>query len=169
MQDMAQLERMFAEADEIGFRMELVGGIPTWETSPVWGHQEICFRIEMSLEQNRASGTENGCGCYHAPDVSLRFPDGSLKRPDIAVFCEKPEAVDETITGVPDAVIEIISKGYEKKDWEIGVPFYLKQGMNDIVVFDPFTLQVAHFQDGARKDYTSPIALVSACSCTCTV
>ena len=169
MQNTELLERMFAEADELGFRMEITGGLPTWELSPVWGHQEICFRIEMSLEQNRTSGNQNGCGCFHASDVSLRFPDGSLKRPDISVFCEKPEEVEETITAVPDAVIEIISKGYEKKDWEVSVPFYLQQGIKDVVVFDPFMQQVTHFQDGERKDYPSPVALTLACGCTCTV
>ena len=49
------------------------------------------------------------------------------------------------VTTVPEAVIEIISRGYEKKDLELGPPFYLAQGVRDIFVFDPYTEMTRHF------------------------
>jgi len=47
-------------------------------------------------------------------------------------------------------VIEILSKGYEKKDTEVSLPFYLTQDIPDIVLFDPATNQVSHYHDGKR-------------------
>ena len=166
MQDTAQLERMFAEADEIGFRMELVGGIPTWELSPSLYHGATIDRIRATILRGRLS---QGCDCAHFADILSKFPDNSLKRPDISVFCHRPELVRTALTVTPDAVIEIISEDYEQKNWEVSVPFYLAQKIKDVVVFDPETNLVAHFQDGKRKDYPSPIALVFVCGCTCTV
>ena len=61
-------------------------------------------------------------------DVYVSFPDGSLKRPDIAIFCREPDEEDEAIKLVPEAVIEIVGKGYEAKDLELAPQFYLSPG-----------------------------------------
>ena len=37
------------------------------------------------------------CQCAHLSDVLIRFQDGSLKRPDIAIFCAEPPDQDEAI------------------------------------------------------------------------
>ena len=70
---------------------------------------------------------------------------------DISIFCREPteEEQDEALTLIPEAVIEVVSKGYEAKDLEIGPPFYLSQGVKDVIVFDPATLLVLH----VRKDH----------------
>ena len=61
----------------------------------------------------------------HLADVSIHFPDGSFKRPDISIFCREPDEEDEAITLVPTAVVEVISVDYEVKDTTIGPQFYL--------------------------------------------
>jgi len=73
----------------------------------------------------------------HAADVYISFPDGSLKRPDISIFCHEPEEEEEAIRLVPEAVVEVISKGFEAKDLEIGREFYLRQAVKDFIVFTP--------------------------------
>jgi Uma2 family endonuclease len=83
-----------------------------------------------------------------------------------------PEAVieeEEAITLVPEAVIEVINKGYEVKDLEIGPRFYLSQGVKDIIVFDPYTLLVLHVRrDGATRQ-VSPVQVSLECGCQCAV
>jgi Uma2 family endonuclease len=65
----------------------------------------------------------------------------------------------------PEAVIEVISKGYEYKDLEIGPNFYLAQGVKDVVVFNPYTLVVLHVRrDGARHG-VSPMEIGLECGC----
>jgi Uma2 family endonuclease len=154
-------------ADEAGIRLEYVNGIPIWEASPVIRHQRITDRIRASL----ASTHENGgqCGCIHYADIYILFPEGSIKRPDISIFCEEPAEQDTMCERIPDAVIEILSKGYEKKDTEVSLPFYLAQGIPDIVIFDPATNRVSHYHHGQTDLHASPIAITFACGCRATI
>lgn len=99
----------------------------------------------------------------------MRFPDGSAKRPDIAIFCIDPEQEDEEVTALPDAVIELVSPGYEDKDYNIAVPFYQKWGIADIVVFNPANGDVLHINAAGETHYASPVSLTFASGCTCTV
>ena len=105
------------------------------------------------------------CACVDVADVYINFPDGSLKRPDISIFCREPDEEDEAITLVPEAVIEIISKGYEAKDLEIGPRFYLSQGVKDVVVFDPYSHRVYYFDADGKREYESPVTLALHCGC----
>lgn len=99
-------------------------------------------------------------------DVYVQFPSG-LKRPDISIFCQEPsdEEQDSALTQIPEAVIEVVSKGYEAKDLEIGPPFYLSQGVKDVVVFDPYTLLVLHVRREKVQRMMSPVTLQLECGC----
>jgi len=151
------------EADEVGLRLEWVGGLPLWEAHPTYRHQKAVDRIRNSIRPKEGEA----CGCVHVADVYVRFPDGSYKRPDIAIFCQEPEELDEAITQIPEAVVEVVSQGYEAKDLEIAPRFYLSQGVKDVVVFDPYTLLVLHLRrDGAYR-HVSPVELeLSSCRLT---
>lgn len=155
------IDPRFLKAEELGIRLEVVGGLAIWEPHPVWKHQRAVDRIRAGIRPCPGAS----CGCVHAADVYVQFPDGSLKRPDVAIFCREPDEQDDAIQLLPDAVIEVASKGYEAKDLELGPRFYLSQGVKDIVVFDPSTLLVLHVRrDGARR-LVSPQPLVLECGC----
>lgn len=165
------MDPKFLHADELGIRLEMVGGLPIWEPHPVYKHQKAVDRIRATIEKAKsAKGSEkDGCACIHVSDVYISFPDGSLKRPDIAVFCREPAEEEEAITLIPEAVIEVISKGYETKDLEIGPHFYLSQGVKDVVVFDPYTLLVLHVRRDGVTRQISPVEILLECGCKCTV
>lgn len=157
-------------ADESGIRLEIVAGLPIWEPSPVLKHQKAVDRIRASIESPPLeSQVEEGCSGIHIANVYVGFSDGSLKRPDIAIFCREPEEEEEAITLVPEAVIEVISRGYEAKDLEIGPSFYLAQGVKDVVVFNPYTLVVLHLRRDYVARHVSPVELTFLCGCRCTV
>jgi len=161
------LFKQLMQADELGIRLEMVAGLPIWEASPVRRHQRAVDRIRATLQPGTQG--KGGCGCIHLADVYIVFPDGSFKRPDISVFCREPEEDDEAITLLPEAVIEIISRGYEAKDLEIGPRFYLSQGVKDVIVFDPHTLVVLHLTPTSAARHVSPVDVTLACGCTCRV
>src|SRR5688572_793249 len=115
--DIQQLERLI----ENGLiKLEITGGIPTWEASPASRHQKAARRIEDSIQPLPGAS----CGCYTLQDTYIALPDGSLKRPDISIFCEEPPDVDTALELVPVAVIEIISPDAEsaRKDLELNPP-----------------------------------------------
>jgi len=165
------MDSKFLHADELGIRLEMVGGLPIWEPHPVYKHQKAVDRIRATIEKAKpAKGAgKGGCACIHVSDVYISFPDGSLKRPDIAVFCREPAEEEEAITLIPEAVIEVVSKGYEAKDLEIGPHFYLSQGVKDVVVFDPYTLLVLHVRRDGVTRQASPVDIVLECGCKCVV
>ena len=162
------MDPKFLRAEEIGIRLEIVGGLPIWEAHPVYRHQKAVDRIRATIQPTRP-GDPAGCACVHVADVYVSFPDGSIKRPDISIFCREPDEQDEAVTLVPEAVVEVVSKGYEAKDLEIGPRFYLSQGVKDVVVFDPVTLLVLHVRSDGTTRQVSPVSLTLACGCSCVV
>ena len=162
------LDRRLVQANELGIRLEIVGGLPLWEFSPARRHQQAVDRIRASIAPI-VQAAEPACSCLHLADVYVSFPDGSLKRPDIAIFCREPEEQDEAITLLPEAAIEIVSQGSEAKDLEIGPRFYLTQGVKDVIVFDPYTLLVLHTRRDRVARHVSPVTIELECGCRCVV
>ena len=154
-------------ADQLGMKIEYVSGLPIWEASPVYRHQKKVDQIRGSLSLLQQEG--GGCACISVSDLTILFPEGSIKRPDISIFCHEPDEQETACTLIPEAVIEILSKGYEKKDTEISLPFYLAQGIADIVIFDPATNKVSHYHNGQVDEYDSPVELIFVCGCRATV
>ncbi len=154
-------------ADEIGIKIEMVGGVPVWEAFPSYRHQSHVKRIDASVR--RPQGASHDCGCVSAMDVAIKFPDGSFKRPDIAIFCSEPEEQDSVITRMPEAVVEVLSPGYEAKDLQFGLPFYLANGIKDVVILNPTTNRVIHARNDAQRELVSPVTLELECGCVVTV
>ena len=152
------MDPKYLRADELGIRLEIVAGLPIWEPHPVYKHQKEVDRIRSSVVDP----------CVHTANIYVSFPDGSLKRPDISIFCREPDEQEEAVTLVPEAVVEVISKGYEAKDLEIGPQFYLSQGVKDVVVFNPYTLVVLHVRRDGVERYISPVEMRLECGYTCT-
>lgn len=161
------MDRNLLRADELGIRLEIVGGLAIWESSPLIKHQRAIDRIRASIRT--VTPSTGVCACTHLADVYISFPDGSLKRPDVAIFCEEPTDDDEPIKTIPEAAIEVISKGYEAKDLEIAPRFYLSHGVKDVVVFDPYTLLVLHVRKDGVQRHISPVQIKLECGCHCTV
>jgi Uma2 family endonuclease len=159
----------FIKLDELGFKVELTAGLTTLETSPMAGHQDAIDAIRSSIRLIANSSLL--CACVHKSDVYIRFTDGSLKRPDISVFCRQPDEIWTPITLVPEAVIEVISDGYERKDLELNPPFYLENGVKDILIFDPRSKMILHHRKEwtEPKKFSSPARFELECGCEVTI
>lgn len=149
-------------------RLEHTAGIPTWEPMPGLRHQRAVDRVRATIVP-APGAPAGGCGCHHVADVLIRFPDGSFRRPDIAIFCSDPPDTDEALDRVPDAVVEVLSPGYERKDTEIGAPFYLAQGVADVVLVDPRSGAVTHHTAGGTQELVAPATLGLRCGCRLSV
>lgn len=161
------MQNRLLRADELGIRLEIVNGLAIWEAQPLYRHQKHVERIARGIEP-AGGGTE--CACVHALDVYIEFPNG-LKRPDISIFCREPveSEQDRPLTLIPEAVVEVVSPGYEAKDLEIGPPFFLSQGVKDVIVFDPATLLVLHVRHGHASRAISPVTIELLCGCRVTL
>ncbi|PDV97974.1 Uma2 family endonuclease [Candidatus Chloroploca asiatica] len=159
------------DASKAPVRLEYVRGRMKWETSPASRHQKALQRIERSLRP--IPGQAGGCGCFALADTLIRFgdPDGSLKRPDLAIFCTEPPDSDEALTMIPAAVVEVLSVGYEEKDLGVdGAPFYLAYGVQDVLIVDPRTGVVYHdTPDHERHVHNAPVTIDLRCGCRVTI
>src|SRR5438045_3264972 len=104
---MTFLELATKAYEELGIRLEVVAGVALWEAPYTFRHQKAIARIRASFQPG------SRCSCIHCADVAILFPDGSHKSPDISLFRREPDEEETEITLVPEAVIEVISKGYE--------------------------------------------------------
>lgn len=163
----AAVMRAMSDADAAGVKLEVHQGLPIWEFHPSPLHVIESERISQSIKKSEVNKTS--CGCHRYQDMSIRFPDGSVRRPDIAVFCSKPEPTQEATTLIPSAVIEVVSPGSEIKDMELSPSFYLAQGVLDVVVFDPRTGNVLHFRKDGRSIQQTPVTIELECGCVATV
>jgi len=154
------------QADEFGVKLEVVQGSYSWEFFPSPLHQAILGDIAQSLR--RGANSDSGCGCFSIMDAYIKFPDGSLKRPDLMIYCERPQVTREALRVVPEAVVEVLSPGSERKDLDVGPPFYLSQGVRDVVVVNPEAGAVLHFTKEGVARHASPAAIRLACGCELT-
>ena len=147
-----EISNVLMAAEEAGVSLHQIGVTPVWEMLPSPLHQGVLRKIDRSVVGPLGSADE--CGCYTLTDTYLRLGDGSLRRPDLMVFCTEPALTRKALTTVPEAVIEVVSPGGELKDLQIGPPNYLANGVKDVIVVEPESGACTHFRrDGiaARK------------------
>ena len=80
-------------AEDLGIRLEVAGNLRIWEPSPVIKHQLEIDRIRDSIKKTEKDGKT--CECIDIADIYVQFADGSLKRPDVSIFCKMPEEEEE--------------------------------------------------------------------------
>src|SRR5437899_2691294 len=47
----SNMDWRYLQADELGVRLEMVGGLPIWEPHPVYKHQKAVDRIRATIER----------------------------------------------------------------------------------------------------------------------
>jgi hypothetical protein len=148
-------------------KLEITGGIPTWEVAPSSRHQSMVYRIQTSIKP--VVEGNKGCECTQLSDVYVRFQDDSIKRPDISIFCTEPSEQEEALMVIPKAVIEVINPGYEFKDRWLNPQFYLAQGVLDVVIVNPRSGVVTHYRTTKVAIHYAPVTIQLQCGCQCTV
>lgn len=156
------------QADEFGVKLEVEGAAQRWEFFPSAMHQSVIRAIDRGIKPLvKASG--GAYDCYTLSDFYLRLKDGSLKRPDLAIYCKEPEMTWDALDVIPGAVVEIISPGSEDKDLITGPPIYLASGVLDVIAVDPKTGEVMHFRRDGTKKLRSPVEIELEMGCVVTV
>ena len=153
---LSEFERIVGIKDssgDVAFMGRLINAVRPWPYTPVsLPKKEFMERSKQIWEE------------LELPPLKPRMPWYGY-----SLGAWTPEDEEEAIKLVPEAVIEVISRGYEAKDLEIGPEFYLSQGVKDVVVFNPYTLVVLHVRRDEAVRHVSPVDLKLLCGCRCTV
>ena len=151
----------------IGFRLDWVQGLGAWAFSGSPLQAMTAKRVAQSLRADPAS--EDGvCGFVYG-GMAVRFLDGSILQPDLAVYAREPEATRLPARLLPEAVVEIVSPSSELKDLQYSPSFYLSQGVKDVIVYTPETEVFEHFRRDGRTMHRSPTDVSLKCGCLVTV
>lgn len=123
-------------------QVELIKGkIFKMSPAPKRIHQEVSRELSMSIF-NFLKGQK--CKAYSAP-FDVRLPVKSKKnediftvvQPDICVICDASKLDDAGCIGAPDIVIEILSKGNNKKELQNKYEVYEESGIKEYWVIQP--------------------------------
>ena len=92
-------------------------------------------------------------GYVFTDSLDIHFPDGNLFKPDLFIIkAENSDIIDWTgaIYGVPDMVVEILSKSTRKNDLTIKKDIYESNGVKEYWIIDPWAkiVTVYHLHDG---------------------
>jgi Uma2 family endonuclease len=123
-------------------RRELIDGfIHLMSPAPKSIHAKISGKLYLSLGNFIMQNEDCGCELFHAPfDVRFSNEDGSIYsvvQPDICIICD-PSKIDERgCLGAPDLIVEILSEGTAKYDWNDKFNLYEKYGVREYWIVHP--------------------------------
>ena len=120
-----------------GKRAELIDGRIYMMSAPMRIHQDLISEIN-DLLRSHIRQKEGSCRVYFAPfAVYLKKDLLNYFEPDLVVVCDEKKLSDRGCEGAPDLVVEIVSKGTRKKDYQLKFAKYLQAGVREYWIIDP--------------------------------
>lgn len=122
---------------------EIIGGKKIMAPSANTTHNAIGGRLYMFI------GTyldAKDLGYCFTDSAEIHFPDGSLFQPDFSVVLKENEGIlnwGGDIYGVPDMVVEVLSRSTKKRDVTVKKDTYEANGVREYWIVDPWAKSVA--------------------------
>lgn len=123
---------------------EIIEGEKIMSPAANLGHNAIIMRLTMSIggycEEN------NDCAEVFTDSVDVHLPDGNIFSPDLTVVLRENENILDwggNINGVPDMVVEVLSKSTRKRDLNVKKNVYERNGVKVYWIVDPLVKSVA--------------------------
>ena len=121
---------------------EIIGGEKFMAPMPKLFHSGVVMRLAAKIFNYLE---EKKCGYVFTDNVDVYFPDGNLFNPDLVVVTSENVGIMDwhgSINGVPDMVVEVLSRSTRKKDLTIKKDIYEKNGVKEYWIVDPLAKSV---------------------------
>lgn len=120
-----------------GQRAELIDGQIYMMGAPSYLHQTLAMELSSCIREYIRQ-KKGGCQVLLAPlAVALFADDKNYVEPDVSVICDKNKVTDKGINGAPDFIIEIVSPGSRKMDYNTKNALYADAGVREYWIVDP--------------------------------
>lgn len=120
-----------------GERAELINGKIYMMGAPSYLHQTLSMELSGTI-RDYIRNHKGSCQVLHAPlAVTLFEDDKTYVEPDVAVICDKNKITNKGINGAPDFIIEIVSPGSRKMDYNTKNALYADAGVREYWIVDP--------------------------------
>ena len=131
-------------------RYEIIEGVRSiMSPAPNLGHATIIGKLYFEFINHILKNNIDAAVFGDNTDVYL--PDGNLFMPDLTVLCNLDIADREgAIRGVPDMVVEVLSRSTMKKDIGKKKSIYERNGIKEYWIISPWakSIEVYHLIDG---------------------
>lgn len=129
---------------------EIIGGIKTMAPAAPVGHSGIIFELAFIIKDYLR---KTNSGVVFTDDVDVHLPNGNLFKPDLVVIKKENLNIINwrgAIHGVPDMVVEVLSKSTQKKDLTVKKDSYEACGIKEYWIVNPYmeTVYTYVLQDG---------------------
>ena len=129
---------------------EIIGGEKFMSPSAPLEHSGILFRLALAIGNYVVA---NKCGYVFPDDVDVHLPDGNLFKPDLVVVTDDSKGIlnwHGSIYGVPDMVVEVLSKSTMRRDLTVKKDVYEANGVKEYWIIDPWkeSISVYNLCDG---------------------
>ena len=128
---------------------EIIEGVKTFMVpSPTYEHGSIVSNLVTIFNSYFWS---NSVGRVFGDNIDVHLPDGNLVMPDLTVICDLNVLKRQgTIYGVPDLVVEVLSRSTMKNDIGIKKSIYERNGIKEYWIIDQWSkrIEVYHLIDG---------------------
>jgi len=131
-----------------GLRLELFDGWPVVSPSPSYAHQRICLRLAIQFE---AYGIASGVAVAVSPGA-ITIPPNNEYLPDVLVIPGRPMAADWRSISNWLVAVEVLSPSNRDRDLSVKRSNYLKWGVPEVWLVDPFEPTVRIARRGLERD-----------------
>ena len=117
---------------------EIIGGEKFMAPSAGAYHNRTLFKLGIIIGQYTI---QKNCGYVFTDGLDVHLPDGNLFKPDLIVVKKENAAIinwQKGIYGVPDMVVEVLSKSTRKKDLTVKKDIYESNGVKEYWIIDPY-------------------------------
>ena len=122
---------------------EMIGGEKFMSPAANLSHSKIISRLCMVIGNHCEENDD--CGEIFTDNVDVHLPDGNWVKPDFTVVLKENEKILDwkgNINGVPDMVVEVLSKSTMKRDLTIKKDIYERNGVKVYWIVNPFVKSV---------------------------
>ena len=163
MADVSTMEEYHTVAEYMALpetpRVELIKGRFYDMAGPNRKHQKILFQLCRWIG-NMIEERGGDCEVYPAPfDVQLKKDEDTVVQPDISVICDRDKLDDHGCVGAPDWVIEIVSPGNWKHDFNRKLNLYKDAGVREYWIVDPMKCRVIVYRPALDDEESDDIAI----------
>ena len=127
-----------------GQRYEILhGGVRAMSPAPNLWHQRASRNLSFAVGHFLKPTSK--CQIFYAP-IDVYLSDDTVVQPDIIVVCDPQKLEKKGCVGAPDLVVEILSPGTAKLDWNDKFKLYEAAGVREYWIVNPEEQFVHVFQ-----------------------
>ncbi|GAB3803014.1 Uma2 family endonuclease [Virgibacillus kimchii] len=136
--DSVSIEEYFQIRENSDALLEYIDGFIYMSPSPSTKHQRITRKLEAKFGVFLEG---KSCELFHAPyDIELKseeIEDSKVVIPDISIICDKAGFTDARYVGVPNLIVEILSKSNQSHDLITKLNIYMNYGVEEYWIVNP--------------------------------